>query len=60
MTGLLHDHKGKSYKIGEGITPDILVDLNVPKDIKYDDLKSHILNNKEAYLNKAIELLENK
>ena len=60
MTSVLHDRRGKTYKINEGITPDILVDLNIPKgNVNYNDIKKITLEKKDVFLNKAIEILEN-
>jgi carboxyl-terminal processing protease len=60
MTDVLHDRKGKTYKINEGITPDILIDLNIPKGkVNYNDIKKITLEKKDVFLNKAIEILEN-
>ena len=57
MTGVLHDRKGKTYKIGERITPDVLVDLNFSDDMDYKVRKKLILDNNDAFLDKALEVL---
>lgn len=61
MTALLHDRKGKSYAIGEGIAPDVPIDLVYPNTIKtFNERLDFIKAHKSVFINKALELLKAK
>lgn len=61
MTALLRDRNGKSYKIGEGISPDVEIDFSYPKEMKsFSERLKYTKENKPLFLNKAIEVLESK
>lgn len=61
MTALLHDRKGKSYHVGEGISPDITVDFEYPENIRnFKERYRFTLENKSVFINKAIEFLKAK
>ncbi len=61
MTALLHDRKGKSYHVGEGVSPDIIVDLEYPENIRtFKERYRFTLEKKSVFINKAIEFLRAK
>lgn len=61
MTALLHDRKGKSYAVGEGIDPDILIDVVYPEKINTFKERYHFIKEqKPVFVNKALELLKAK
>ena len=59
MTELLHDRTGKTYAIGEGVEPDIPVDIKMPADLKsFQQRLDYVKANKDVFLQKAITVLE--
>ncbi|MGV6946932.1 S41 family peptidase [Sphingobacterium kyonggiense] len=61
MTALLNDRNGKSYELGEGISPDIDIDFIFPKEMRsFSARLKYMKENKPLFLNKAIEILESK
>ena len=59
-TGVLHDRRGKSYEITEGINPDVLIDLDIKHIKTRNELITYIKDSKQLFIDKAIEVLENK
>lgn len=60
MQAVLHDRTGKSYQLAEGITPDILIDLDIKHIKTQNELEAYIKDSKQLFIDKAIEVLENK
>lgn len=63
-TSVLKDRNGKIYKIGEGIDPDIQLNIDYAKqegktDLTYQELSQAIKKNKQKYLDEAIKILGN-
>lgn len=60
MMGVLRDRSGKIYNIGEGILPDISIDLNTKHLKTTKEYQVFIKESKQIFLDKAIEVLETK
>lgn len=57
---LLKERNGKIYQINEGITPDVIIPFDISNIKTTNQLLEAIDKNKPAYLEKAVEMLENR